>query len=243
MNILVIGGMHGNELLGVQLVQSLQRQPIEGVSALIANPRAVKNGARYVETDLNRSFGTQPSDTYERRRAKALLGKLKRYDAVLDFHNTETPQNNCCFVGVESEQLLYETAKRLGFSNCVQATYDCINKYAPNVLSIEISVGDARDDVEYWRTVIGDIARLNSVESTGLTLSVYRYARRVTWEDQTQHRICDWEPFKQISQDESRAFGVATGSVPIFIGSRLTEYYATLLEPVPYKPLNLANNR
>lgn len=57
MRILVLGGMHGNERLGIDLVQLLQIKPIAGVDALIANPRAVARNVRFTESDLNRSFG------------------------------------------------------------------------------------------------------------------------------------------------------------------------------------------
>ena len=44
MRVLVLGGMHGNELLGVELVRSLQESPIVGVDVRIANQRAVERG-------------------------------------------------------------------------------------------------------------------------------------------------------------------------------------------------------
>lgn len=241
MKILILGGMHGNEMLGIRLVESLRREPIVGVDAVIANPRAVAAGERFVETDLNRSFGDQPDDTFERRRAKELSELIVQYDVVFDFHNTQTPDNNCCFTGVESELRLYQLATQLGFSQCVQATYDCINRYNSNVLSVEISVGDEQDSVSYWRRKFQQIQ--SSEESSERLPDVYRFTRRVTWREKDTYDLHGWRPFMSLSDYEATAFGVPAGSVPIFIGSRFTEYYATLLEPVPMTMLNLANNR
>lgn len=237
MNILVLGGTHGNELLGVELVRSLEQNPIEGVDALMANPPAVLQGVRFVESDLNRSFGNQPNDTWERRRAKQLAEVFTKYDIVLDFHNTQTPENNCCFTGVDSQPGLYFVAKRLGFERVIQATYECMNKYASNVLSIEVSVGDSRDSVEYWRR---EISRMVSVPLESVQLpDIYRYSRRVTWQERDEIGIEKWQPFLSIRTTTAQKLHVSKQAVPIFIGSRFTEFYATLLEPVDVKRLPL----
>ena len=237
MNILVLGGTHGNELLGIELVRSLGQNPIDGVDALMANPPAVAQAVRFVESDLNRSFGNQPNDTWERRRAKELTEVFTKYDIVLDFHNTQTPQNNCCFTGVNTQAELYSVAARLGFTRVIQATYECMNKYAPNVLSIEVSVGDSKDSVEYWRR---EIAQMVSMSSKRVRLpDVYRYSRRVTWQERDELGIEKWRPFLPVRATIAQKLHVSEQAVPIFIGSRFTEFYATLLEPVDTKRLPL----
>ncbi len=242
MKILVIGGMHGNERLGVDLVASLQENPITGVDALIANPSAVEQNTRYIESDLNRSFGDQPNDTLERRLAKTITKRINEYDVVLDFHNTQTSDNNCCFVGVDADRILYDTALNLGFDDCIQATYDCINKYAANVISIEISIGDEWDSVAYWRESIEKMV-IGAANTTSKVLSVYRYSRRVTWQEKNEYTLADWTPFQKVSRRDATLLDATYGAVPIFVGSKLTEYYATLLDPVDTKQLKLANNR
>jgi hypothetical protein len=224
MKILVVGGMHGNERLGIDLVKLLRKKAIDGVDTYIANPRASRNNVRYIESDLNRSFGLQTKVTYETKRAKLMCKKVRDYDLVLDFHNTMTPQNNCSFVGVGCNKLLYRTSLALGLSNCVEATYDCINKYCPNTISIEISVGDSADNPNYWYDRMASISQAN----TG-TVTVYRFFGRVTWDQKRATNTDDWRPFKQLNTSQSREFAAGLPVYPIFIGSRLTEYYATLL--------------
>lgn len=231
MKVLVLGGTHGNELLGVRLVQSLQKTPIKNVDICIANPRAVQQDVRFVETDLNRSFGEQERTSYEIDRAKELSWLVKGYDIVLDFHNTQTPNNNCAFVGVDADPILYEVAKSLGYKQVIQATYDCINKYCPNTISMETSVGDGWDDVDVWRRKIAKLVceplRADS------PLATYRYLCRVTWEESEKlDGAIGWQPFIELSEKDKTGLGRQGEIVPIFVGSRLTEYYATLLERV-----------
>lgn len=228
--ILVIGGTHGNELLGVKLVESLQKQPLENVDAIIANPRAVKVGTRFTESDLNRSFGPQKNRAYEVKRAREIQTIAKNYDVVLDFHNTQTPGNNCSFVGDECAPLLYDVAKTLGFSTCIEATYDCINKYCLNTISMEISIGDALDDIAVWREKIAKLATAN-LQKAVTPLALYRFSRRVTWEEKEKYDFSGWRPFQEISRRDVEVLCLKKecNYAPIFVGSRLTEFYATLL--------------
>jgi succinylglutamate desuccinylase len=100
----IVGGTHGNELLGVYLVkkwqefpQLLQRDSLECIT-LISNPAAVAINQRYVDQDLNRCFATNDLadgslTSYENRRAKEIAIQLgpkdKPYaDVILDLHTT-----------------------------------------------------------------------------------------------------------------------------------------------------------
>lgn len=224
--ILVIGGMHGNERLGVELVSMLKARKIRDVDAVIANPRAVKQNVRYIEADLNRSFGPGHRPTLETTRAKELYRLTKKYDLILDFHNTMTAGNDCSFVGPVCDPLLFEASKKLGLMYCIEATYDCINKFCPNTLSIEVSQNGALDDAGYWYEKIN---KLWSLEEGLQELLVYRFARRVTWEEAANNDIKGWSPFVPLSARDTQVFGLKEETVPIFIGSKLTEYYATLV--------------
>jgi succinylglutamate desuccinylase len=100
----IVGGTHGNELLGIYLVKKwqefpefLQRESLECVT-LISNPAAVAINQRYVDRDLNRCF--TPNDlanenltSYEDQRAKKIaihLGPKDQplADVILDLHTT-----------------------------------------------------------------------------------------------------------------------------------------------------------
>ena len=224
MKLLVLGGMHGNEPLGIELVRQLKQKPIPGVTAMIANPRAVRGAVRFTESDLNRSFGTQFPGTYETRRAKRLASVCRQYDMVLDFHNTQAADNDCSFVGPTAKPKLFDLAAKINLKRCVMADYDCINKACDNVLSVEISLNSPQNSSKYWY----DQLRAMDMPGKAGKLERYRYRRRVTWAEQEALGL-NWRPFEPISDKEKRALGIDGIIVPIFVGSRFTEYYATLI--------------
>ncbi len=226
MKILVVGGTHGNELLGVRLIRLLRKNPLQDVDVLLANPWAFCLHKRFVDSDLNRSFGSNFPGTYESMRATFINKKCKAYDLVLDFHNTETPDNNCVFVGEACNTLLLSAAKQFGFDKCIEATYDCINKFNDNVMSIEISQGDRLDDPEYW---YDKIKNLSLYADSNQPITMYKFLTRVTWQQKRKLKINNWEPFMPIDELTKLKMGLDGTIVPIFIGSKLTDFYATLL--------------
>lgn len=56
---------------------------------MLGNPKAVNRNTRFIDTDLNRSFGKEAGG-YESRRAKQIAKLLKNYDLLLDIHTTTT---------------------------------------------------------------------------------------------------------------------------------------------------------
>lgn len=82
---LVMGGTHGTERDGVELVRSLQREPIPKVDALLSNERAARKNMRFIDVEL--STATPGSNTYEGRRLAEIIAIGKPYKLILDFHN------------------------------------------------------------------------------------------------------------------------------------------------------------
>jgi len=105
-NLAITGGTHGNELTGVYLVKKWQKNPtlikrsnFKTITQLM-NIQAIKEVRRYVDHDLNRSFGLidladESLDTYEAKLAKelnAVLGEkgseTPKVDFIVDLHTT-----------------------------------------------------------------------------------------------------------------------------------------------------------
>lgn len=74
-----VTAIHGDESLPVMALASAN------IPQIVANPRALSFGRRFVEKDLNASFGCQ-GKTYEEIRAKELLRVLDPRIPVVDFH-------------------------------------------------------------------------------------------------------------------------------------------------------------
>jgi hypothetical protein len=97
-NILVIGGTHGDEPIGIAIVEDLIMDRTEGIEGLIANPGAVAKNIRFIETDLNRSFGVVNPLTLEEQRAEQIKPYLKQADLIIEFHDTYAENNTCAIV-------------------------------------------------------------------------------------------------------------------------------------------------
>lgn len=232
MRVLVIGGMHGNEMLGIKLVSMLKEKPIKGVSTVIANERAVEAGSRFVRQDLNRSFPGEPgSQDYEMSRAAQLVKLCAGYDVVLDFHNTYCPDNDCSFVGQSAGRQLYNLSGTLGLKRVIVADYDCLNKYVPNCLSVEVSAGGKLDDPEGWYEKIASLgAKTGEVE-----VEKYRFVYRMTLQDRDRLGLDRYSlrAFQKLDPELAAKMGVKSPAYPIFINDKFTPYnYGGLLNKV-----------
>jgi hypothetical protein len=232
MEVLVIGGLHGREPLGVDLVRLLNEQPLPNVDAMVGSPQAVAQGRRFLKTDLNRSFpGDINSDDYETRRAAELADLAKDYDVVLDFHNTGCTDNDCSFVGDTAASKLIDISAWLGLRRVIVADYDCINKYAPNCLSVEISLQSSAMDARQWYGKIATLAGLGAVPSA-VDVETYRFVKRMTVEDRDRLDLPDKElkAFQPIDETLAARLQVSSPAYPIFIADPLTPYnYGGLL--------------
>lgn len=226
MKILVIGGMHGNEPLGQEVVALLQVNPVAQVDTLLANQQAIAANARFVGNDLNRCFpGDSSSQDYETKRAATILAECQKYDVVLDFHNTHCPDNDCGFVGQAAAPQLYDVAAWLGLQRIVVAEYDCINKYAPNCLSVEVSLSSQLMSASDWYAKIAALATKTTLEPAA-NMELYSFVYRMTLADRRRLKLDAQQlrAFKQIDDELARAMGVECPAYPIFIGDKYTPY-------------------
>lgn len=229
MRILVIGGMHGNEPLGTLLVERLLAKPIRGVDGVIANEMAFRARSRFIEQDMNRSFpGIRDSHEYEHRRPYQLLKMAKKYDLVIDFHNTHCPNNDCGFVGTTANELLYGVAAQFGLKHVIVADYDCMNKYANNCLSVEVSLSSPLNNANTWYEMIAKLAELSShpklPSSTGIKR--YRFVYRMTLDDKERYGLDkkNLNAFVRIDPKISKELGIKDPAYPIFIDDAYTPY-------------------
>lgn len=97
-DVLIIGGIHGDEPSGVYAIEELRKQLDPNnlqktVGLLIANPKAVREDTRYTEEDLNRLFNTTEqisTKSYERELMEEITDLVETADAVLSLHSTQS---------------------------------------------------------------------------------------------------------------------------------------------------------
>ena len=97
---------HGNEPIGLALLTELFESLLDGawhlgvpLTLVIGNREAAEKGVRFVDCDLNRSFGaSEDSGLYERRRARELEPILAQSRFLLDIHQTILPNTDPFFI-------------------------------------------------------------------------------------------------------------------------------------------------
>ncbi|MFC3476771.1 M14 family metallopeptidase [Halobacterium litoreum] len=91
--LVVVGGVHGDEPCGVRAVERLldyDGELLRPVKLVVANERAMDAGERYVDADLNRAFTDDvPADAHERELARDLADEV-RGCTVLSIHSTQS---------------------------------------------------------------------------------------------------------------------------------------------------------
>lgn len=91
--VVVIGGIHGDEPCGVRAIERFLADDPDvqrPVKFIIANELALERGVRYVDADLNRAFTEDtPEDAHERRLAKRLDEEVAD-STVLAIHSTQS---------------------------------------------------------------------------------------------------------------------------------------------------------
>ncbi len=173
--LLVIGGVHGDETLGVAVAQR--------VGGLLANPRAIKQKARYTETDLNRSFLVPTPVSYEERVAKKLEKIIRsgRYSCIIDIHTTKANQSTCAIITTTPNQLHMSLISYFGFNKIViMPPSQALISVCPSIsLALEVSENDHNYSVLYL------VQKLKSLNTNPIMLTAlnntkqYRYVHRV----------------------------------------------------------------
>lgn len=229
--ILVIGGLHGNEPLGLEVCKKLEKLNAPGIDVLYGNPEAIKKNIRFVDEDLNRCFPGDSEGSVEARRAAQIMQAAQGYDIVIDFHNTHCPDNDCTFVGSQSK-VIAQLPAFLGLNRVVMAdAYDSINKYIDGCLSVEISLSSPLFDIDYWVQQMLSLKEFEPTKNYG-KLQTYEFVYRITRQEQNKYKFPNWEAFKPIQSKEVKSLPIEyVGELyPIFVDDVYTPYnYAALL--------------
>lgn len=93
MKIALVGGTHGNEPVGIEVMSLFRLSSTKYFNAFACfwgNPKAFELKRRYVDSDLNRAFGKNAKPKgYEAARAKELENEIRgKFDFCIDLHTT-----------------------------------------------------------------------------------------------------------------------------------------------------------
>ena len=116
----IFGGIHGNEKVGVKMIDILRKKlevQAGTVCLVYGNPKAIKQNKRFIEKNLNRCFKKgNKGETLEDKRAMELMKILDECDALLDLH---------AFPNSQGEP----------FAICEQEAFDIAEKFNVPVIS------------------------------------------------------------------------------------------------------------
>jgi len=152
----VFCGIHGNETAGILAVRSIL-DTIEiargKVYFVFANPRAIEQGIRFTEKNLNRCFlKNNQGDTYEDNRARVLMKILDESCALLDLHASNIPDSTPFLI---CEKNAFDITKKLDFE-IVSTGWDAVEPgatdgymFQQNKVGICVECGFASDGEKY----------------------------------------------------------------------------------------------
>lgn len=108
----LLGLVHGNELIGLPILNTLAESLTNGTLELntelylgLGNIPAALKSKRFIEEDLNRCFGKTNCDTIESKRARELeTHMLDHCDFLIDIHQTVFSSENPFFIFQYSDQ-------------------------------------------------------------------------------------------------------------------------------------------
>lgn len=125
--VVIVGGTHGNEWTGIQVVKHYQEDlrkkfPTLNLEFILANPLAHDRNCRFTEEDLNRAFEfvSQDKKTYENGRARELKIIIESEPClILDLHTTTSNMGSTVIVSHYNSLNLSLCAKLLAqFPDC-----------------------------------------------------------------------------------------------------------------------------
>ena len=222
MKVLLLGSQHGDELLGDKLYEYIKAQRpslLEHVVFKIGNPKAHKAGVRYIESDLNRSYGGHVT-TYEEKRAAYLQEYIiqNNFDLILDLHTTVCNQPPCFIVNsIRSELKPFLRASHIERVVLLSdpIIHSSLDSVSPNVIAIEVANSDISD--EFLDNVCSDLERFIEGKKKYVTKRVYNVPSLLLKSEVPENEI-DF----LINFQPSRL-----GFIPILVGTSTGSYAKT----------------
>ncbi|MEZ4753048.1 MAG: succinylglutamate desuccinylase/aspartoacylase family protein [Bdellovibrionota bacterium] len=137
-----VAALHGNELTPYLALKDMK------IPVVLGNPYAAFKRERYVDRDLNSSFGLD-GETYEEKRARDLLDIIPKDSHVIDFHTFSCKSEPFAII-VDKEML--PLAKKTGIKKIVLMNHDI--KKGGSLLSyrsgVSVEVGE-HDTLESYK--------------------------------------------------------------------------------------------
>ncbi len=119
MKIHIIAALHGDELFGLKVLSRLHRCDDQDIRLRVGNLEAIAKHKRYIDSDLNRSFGASEHSN-ENVIAEDICKEVKDFapDLVLDLHTSKSNIGKVAIVA-KNNTFIEQVAKQLGLDAIV----------------------------------------------------------------------------------------------------------------------------
>ena len=157
-----IVGTHWDERAPIKaldiLKQDLKWQDLKkNIKLIYANTEAIKENKRFIERDLNRSFGGFWTWSYEERLANILKQELKKTLYNFDFHTTSFEVIAPYWVISTYNNTIKEILSCLWIVNNIFTDSECLIKDAPNWIWFEVWYDKNPDSITNTVTIMKNI--------------------------------------------------------------------------------------
>jgi hypothetical protein len=211
--IAVVGAIHGDEPCGAAAIETLlaEAPPVmQPVKCIIANERALIQGVRYIDADLNRVFPGDPTaDAYERRLAAALLPELAGC-RTLALHSTRSTARPFA-IASEIDPLVETICPQLPIDALVDASACVGNTLGTVTDAVEIECGHQGTEqaAETAAHIVWDFLRATSAlpatsDQSERELPVFRLRRPIPKEPAHSYAVCATN-FERVATGETYA--------------------------------------
>lgn len=213
----IVGGTHGDEPRTAEVIEkvkdkienSLQTDLNARVKLVVANERALKQGVRYTEADLNRSFpGDKDSNLYEERLASEVYAELKDTESVLSLHSTmSAPPPFAITSNVEANKrdiLSFPVDYVVDTSQLRETTMDT---HIPQTITVEIGKIGSQEALDFGYETSLSYLRTNDVltdKDTTQSNKTIIQARREIKKSHGEPKVC-YRNFEKIPKGETIA--------------------------------------
>lgn len=212
-NLCIIAGTHGDEShFGLRVQEVVEREMPGAAYMLVGNPRASEANKRFINSDLNRSFGGN-GNGYEAERAEELkdLFKNEGFTHLVDIHTAPTTHS---IVPIIPAQCAGKESNLVVKSNpAVSHIVELGDNDPPDSLTASFGVGGIAlecpryaDEQFALKVAEGIIRLLNDQIGPGLKRSVYKALGFIPSSSILESNLDD---FKSLPNDDALAFVAA----------------------------------
>lgn len=178
-DIVVVGGLHGDEPTGINVAKYFLHNPYPGIESVIAHPQAAAENKRFFETDLNRSFSPHVSISLEEQLAAELKLQLYSFDFLFDLHNTKGDFTTCAITVMEPTIEHKALARHFGFTRLVimPPSGSLIGLHPEKSISFEMAL----NETDYFTTeyLVNKIKTVGNMLPYDSGLTFYKYVQSI----------------------------------------------------------------